>query len=431
MNRQSLLAFQDRHKRVFTILNWSVPALLGILIFCRPFPYTTAITNISFYLAIFIALVLIIFKQINFVFKTPLTYPLIIFLLWSALSIFWSLDRENSINDVQAHLLNHIMLYFLLVSFFYTKKRFNSLAWIVVASATIFSIAGMVYYYIIMDSPITTRFGTLLKNSVHVSVELPGNAIGTLTITAIFICLYFFFHEPYLYRRVAIISCALVAFVATLLTHSRGTLVSLIIAGTILLLIKNKKLVPFFLVAMVVIVTVSPLKSSLDTTSLSQRLKINYVAMEVLKDYPILGIGFGMLTFNNKIDMEAYVKKVPEKYRPTDILGAHNWLLDIAVRIGLVGLILFLSIIFVFGKMCWEIIRYARDSGIRDWGVYLAISFVAYFIIGLSEPVFLFKAPAAIFYIHLAMITILWRLNQDVPEIYDQLETSNKRVFDK
>jgi len=161
----------------------------------------------------------------------------------------------------------------------------------------------------------------------------------------------------------------------------------------------------------------TPLKSRIDIGALKQRMKINYVTYQVIKDYPIAGIGFGMQTFINDVDINSYINSIPKKKRPALIYTPHNWLLSIAVRLGIVGLILFLSIIFIFGKMCWETIRHASDDGIRDWAYCVVISFVAYCTIGIVEPVFLFKSSAIVFYIILAMITILWRLNQGEAEI--------------
>ncbi len=415
MNRQSLLEFQKKYEKLFTVLNYCVFVLLCMFIFCKPFPYTTAITNISFYLAIGIALFLMIFSPGAFTFKTPFTYPLIIFFLWCLLSIFWALNVENTIHDVRAHLLNHIIFYFLLINFFNSKKRLDILAWIIVLSAVFFSVSGMVYYYVILDNPIQSyRFGCGMIKGANASTELPTNFIGTLNITAILFCLYFFFQSSSLYRRMAIILCALASFVVIILTQSRATLAAFVIAGGTMLLLRKKTLLPIFLVAIITLIFVTPFKNRLDTFTIKERFKINYVAYEVLKDYPLKGIGFGMLTFKNSINKdEAYVNKLPQADRPAEIYGPHNWLLDIAVRVGLIGLILFLAILFVFVKMCWKIIRYARDNVIRSWGVYVAIAFWAYFIMGLTEPLFLFRASAMMFYILLGMITILSKLNHE------------------
>ncbi|KFO68031.1 hypothetical protein ER57_06870 [Smithella sp. SCADC] len=414
------MEFQDKHKKLFTVLNYCVFVLLGVFIFCNPLPYTTAITNISFYLAIGIALFLIIFNPSALTFKTPFTYPLVIFFLWCLLSIFWALNVENTINDVRGHLLNHIIFYFLLINFFHSIKRLETLAWIIVLSAAFFSVSGMVYYYVILGNPIQSfRFGGC-GMSKGASAELPTNFVGTLTITAIFFCLYFFFRSSSLYRRMVVILCALASFVAIILTQSRATLAAFVIAGGTMLLLRKKTLLPIFLVAIIILIFVTPLKNRMDAFTIKERLKINYVACEVLKDYPLKGIGFGMLTFKNSINKEAYVNKLPQRDRPAEIYGPHNWLLDIAVRVGLIGLILFLAILFVFVKMCWKTIRHARDDGIRRWGIYVAIAFLAYFIMGLAEPLFYYKASAMMFYILLAMITILSNLNREDRTATDQ-----------
>lgn len=414
MNKQSLLEFQNKHDRFFTILHSCVILLLGIFIFCMPFPYTTAVTNISFYLAILITIILIIFDPTAFIFKTPLTYPLIAFFLWSLLSVLWALNVENTINDVRGHLLNHIVIYFLLINFFNSRKRLEALGWIIVFSAATFSVLGMIYYYIILGNPVQSiRLGGLTAEGVHVSTELPVNMIGTLNITAIFFCLYFFLKAPSLYQRIKISFYALASLAAIILTQCRGTLAALAFAGGTLLLKTKKKLLPLFLFAIVILIFFTPLKYRLNNISLSERLKINYVAYEVLKDYPLKGIGYGLMTFHTKINKGAYMDKLPKKYKPEQIVGPHNLLLDITVRLGIIGLILFLIILFVFTEMCWKTIRQAENTEIRRWGVCLTIAFLAYFIMGLVEPLFILTAPAMIFYIIMAMITILSRLNYE------------------
>lgn len=422
MNRQCLSEFRNKHGWFFTILNYCVLVLLGIFIFCRPIPHMTAIMNISFYLAIVIALFLMILNPGFFAFKAPFTYPLIVFFLWSLLSIFWALNIENTINDVRGHLLNHIIFYFLIINFFHSRKRLETLAWIVVLTAVFFSVIGIVYYYVIIGNQVQSiRLGYLVSNLDNVSTELPVNFIGTLNITAIFFCLYFFSRPSFLCSRIAIILCALVSFVAIFLTQSRGSLVALVFAGsTMLVLIRKKKLLPIFLIAISVVIFLTPFKDRIDKASLIERFKINYVAFEVLKDYPLKGIGFGMMTFNSNINKKVYINKLPEKFRPADIFTPHNWLLDITVRLGLIGLILFLTILFVFVKMCWETIRHAKDDGIRLCGMCVAMAFLAYFVMGLVEPLFLFRASAMMFYIFLGMITILLRLNHETEAIEAQ-----------
>ena len=400
MNKLNFGEFQDKHKSVFTVLDYSVCILLSVFIFCTPFPHTTAITNISFYLAVLIALFLMIFNSGAYKFKTPLTYPLIIFSIWAVGSILWTLNVENTINDLRKHLLNYIAFYFLLINFFHSRKRLEILVWVVVLSSVIFSVLGMVYYYVIMGNAVqSVRFGFLMNNLDNVSTELPVNFIGILNITAILFCMRFFSQESFWYRRIAIILCTLPPFIATILTQSRGSFVALVIACVTLLLIKKRKLLPVFLVAIAFIIFLTPFKDRLDTSSLSERLKINYVTYKVWKDYPLKGIGFGMMTFNNIAHKGGYVAGLPEKYKPMEVNTTHNWLLDITVRLGVIGLILFLTILFAFVKMCWTINRYSSDKGIKLWGVHIAIAFFVYFIMGLSRAFVSFYCVGVDFFI--------------------------------
>jgi undecaprenyl pyrophosphate phosphatase UppP len=83
------------------------------------------------------------------------------------------------------------------------------------------------------------------------------------------------------------------------------------------------------------------------------------------------------------------------------------------VRIGIIGFAVFLLIILVFLRMSWQVIRHARENTIRDLGIYIVIAFLSYCVVGLAEPLFWGAAPAIIFYILLAMMTVLWFLNHD------------------
>jgi O-antigen ligase len=415
---------KSQYHRLFTALFYGVCALVGVFIFFSPFPYTTTITNISFYLAIVMAVTLILFRTFPVIVITPLTFPLILYFLWSCLSLIWALNFENTLNDVRGHLLNYLILFFLLINFFNSKKRLNWLAWIVVVSAVVFSVVGIIFYYVIMDySLMGNRLGGLLADGRYVWNELSVDIIGTLTIPAMLFCFYLYRRVSGLSNKFSLIISAGIIFVATILTQSRGTLTALVVAGFVFLFVKNKKLLPFFLAGIILVFIFSPYKNRIDTRNLFERIKINYIYLQVVKDYPLGGIGFGMRTYLENLDIKNYVNKVPEKFRPTvPIIGPHAWLLDIMVRIGIVGFLLFLLIIFVFSKMSWQVIRNAKDNMIRDMGIYVSIAFIAYFIIGLAEPLFWASASAMIFYILLAMMTILWMLNRDESSVFEKTE---------
>ena len=144
--------------KIFDLLNQSVPVLMGIFIFFNPFPHTTAIKEISFYLSVVIVVVLVLFKRTEFSLKTPLLVPFGLFVFWSFLSIFWALNVENSIHDFYSHLIRYIILYFIIISFFNSKKRLVCFSWVIIISSTAFSVGGLIYYYLMLNNSLSVRF---------------------------------------------------------------------------------------------------------------------------------------------------------------------------------------------------------------------------------------------------------------------------------
>jgi O-antigen ligase len=87
--------------------------------------------------------------------------------------------------------------------------------------------------------------------------------------------------------------------------------------------------------------------------------------------------------------------------------------MDTAARVGLVGLAILLCTLFAFLGMAWRLIRNGRDEFGKYWSLCLMGAFMAFFIHGMSEDT-LTGPPAVILYVIFAMMTILWRM-QDEP----------------
>ena len=405
---------QNTKEKIFKILNLSVPILMGIFIFFNPFSHTTSIKEICFYLSIFIVLILICFKKIDFSFKSPLTLPFALFTAWAFIGLFFALYKENSIHDFYAHLLKYIAIYYILVNFFNSRKRLIILSWIIIISVTIFSIGGLTYFYVILKNPISTRFGF----SQIMNIDL----IGFVTIFAMLLSLRQFRLETQWYRRAILVVCLLGTFAATYLTMSRGSLGAVFIALIVFFVKKNKLLVVFLIIfSLIAVRTVPGLggRFSLQNTLKDVRVGINLTTLEIIKDYPVTGIGFGMRTYgySNFIDLAKYNAKIPPQYQQkTVIRSPHNSFADIAVRTGVGGLALFLFIYFIFVRLGWKMILYGKDNFIKDWGVCIMAAFIGVFVQELFADG-MFGPQAIVLYTIFAMMTILWKLNTEIDSI--------------
>ncbi|MFV9644266.1 MAG: O-antigen ligase family protein [Desulfobacterales bacterium] len=405
---------QNTREKIFKVLNLSVPILMGIFIFFNPFPHTTSIKEICFYGSVIIVLILIYFKKIDFSFKSPLTLPFALFTAWAFIGLFFALDKGNSLHDFRAHLLKYLAIYYILVNFFNSRKRLIILSWIIIISVTIFSIGGLTYFYVILKNPISTRFGF----SQMMNIDL----IGFVTIFAMLLSLRQFRLETQWYRRAILVVCLLGTFAATYLTMSRGSLGAVFIALIVFFVKKNKLLVVFLIIfSLIAVRTVPGLggRFSLKNTLKDIRVGINLTTLEIIKDYPITGIGFGMETYgySDFIDLAKYNAKIPPQYQQkTVIRSPHNSFADIAVRAGVVGLALFLFIYFIFVRLGWKMILYGKDNFIKDWGVCIMAAFIGVFVQELFADG-MFGPQAIVLYTIFAMMTILWKLNTEIDSI--------------
>ena len=203
----------------------------------------------------------------------------------------------------------------------------------------------------------------------------------------------------------------------SILTQTRSAVLALFLA-VIILCFKNKKILVACLGIMVIVTAISPIKDRFLHANLitSLRLDIHGTTLEVIKDFPVIGIGFGMETYRNEnvVNLEQFSRQVPEKYRQSFIHNdPHSMFASVVVRTGLIGFALFLYILFTCFKMCWNCIRHGKDDFITKWGRCVAAVLAAVIVIGIFEP-FFSHMPEVVFYTVLAMITIIWRINQEV-----------------
>lgn len=405
---------QSSKEKIFNILTLSVPILMGIFLFFNPFSHTTAIKEICFYLSVFIVLILICFNKINFSFKSPLTLPFALFTAWAFIGLFFALYKENSIHDFYAHLLKYLAIYYILINFFNSDKRLIILSWIIIVSATIFSIGGMAYFYLVLGKNIAKTRMTFQETSI--------NIIGFVSILALLLSIHLLPRTGMLYKKILLLISLAVTSTITVMTVSFATLIAMVFS-IFVLFPKNKKIVVFVFLLFVTTFVITilafiPAKERISTNYLlnklqnEERIKIWYTYFEIFKDHPISGIGFDMndMWHDQKL-WDKYSDRIPSEYRvPTK--APHGILISTTVRLGLVGLGLFFYILFIFFRMSWIVVKKGKNEFIKSWGLCITAAFVAWFIKGMFEPA-LSHVPAIISYTIFSMMTILWKLTKE------------------
>ena len=406
MRMELNMTTKDNHSTFFSFLATSIPVILGIFVFLIPFPHTTTIKEICYYLSMFLVIVLFLSRKITFSFQTPLAFSGILFVSWCFLGLFSALNPANSIHDLYAHLLKYIFLYFILVNFFDSTRKLLVLSWIIICSASILFVWRLYYHYVTLGASITERFGVCVT-------EVTTNLIGIIVIISISFSIYNIFQAKGWPRKIFFSCCLLPAFAAILLTQTRGALLALFVSSVVLLSARKKILLGIMLlVGGILLVSPAGGRFTRDISD-NPRIKQGLLVWEVVKDYPITGIGFGMQTFAKNLDLQSYNAKLPEKFQKQRILlNPHNMYTDITVRTGIPGIILFLGAMFSFFRMLWLLRQNGTNDSIASWATAVFAAGIPFFIIGFFDPVFS-HYPESILCVVFAMGTVLWRIHED------------------
>ncbi|HOG18398.1 MAG TPA: O-antigen ligase family protein [Syntrophales bacterium] len=399
-------------ERFYAFLNQCIPWLIGIFLFFNPFPHTTAVKEISFYLSLLFFLVLLFARKRGFSFRTPLSIPFALFVIWSCIGLFFALNKPNSFHDIYAHLLKHLFVFYIVVNFFSSEKRFQAILWVFIISTGILIFILLIHEYAILHRPLRELFGLYFP-------EIAPNIIALLTLFSMLLSISLIRDVNPTYRNIVLIASVCLSAFATAATQARSAILAMIGAIAVIFPRRKKILLWFCVITVALAAAFMPIKDRFTLDAMRQKMKDDHrlsiwlCYAEIIKDHPIVGVGFGMQTcYDDKMLMK-YNQRVPEQYRMTHLYNApHNLLVDTATRTGLVGLALFLYILFSFVKMGWHLIRRGRNEFIRDWSLCIMGTFVAVFIQGMFENT-LSGPPAVILYSIFAMMTILWRMQHE------------------
>jgi len=418
METRYFSAILKRKATLEGILVQGIPVFLLTYVFFIPFPHTTAIKEICFYVPLTLTLILIGSNRISFSFKTPLSLPFALFTCWAIIDLYFALDKGNSIHDIYAHLLKYMAFYFMVVNFFDSARKLSLLIWVLIASAVVLSLGSIVYFYIFKGATISGQLGYNFP-------EISPNILSLLLLPAVILSLNCALRTATFGRRMLFIFPLLITVVSLFLTQTRSTFLALILGASILLL-KNIKMLLIVILGIVVIAGIMPgrdrfsVSSIIDKILYTDRIKIGLAFIEIVKDYPVTGIGFGMQTYYDDKMLEKYNSRLPPQFRQeVPHKAPHNILIDISVRLGLVGLALFLYIWFSFIRMSCKLIGKGRTDFVRNWGLCFLSIFIAILIPGMVENTN--SGPPAVFlYTVFALTTITNNLDRQQEPAVDE-----------
>ena len=363
-----------------------VPFLVLINIALNPFPHTTSIREFSYYSSV--ALLIFYFQRYRdwSALKTPFALPVALFTGWAFIGLFWALDVNSSLHDIRSHLLKYIVLFLLLTIFFNSRVKIRLLFWAIVVSVMVSGFHDMYYFYVVGKNTFLTR--------MCIIQQLPCGPMGLMALIALSLVVHLFRTGEGLWGKCVLAVCFGGLFLILFVTQMRSLMVALPFV-ILALFWDNKKLLSAVMLIMIFFILifftqVRPLDNGIQN---ADRLTINYMSLLLIKEHPIIGIGFNIDTPGNKeiIDHEALRARVPQKFKTeaVEYTNPHNIWLGMAVRLGLVGLLFFILIVIKGGMICFAGIKKNDNQELRLTGQLCLCLLVLFSIYGLFNEVFM------------------------------------------
>jgi len=240
------------------------------------------------------------------------------------------------------------------------------------------------------------------------------NVYGTYLLLAIPLaaaCIVYFRH-PLL--KLASMGLTGLLMINLVLTYSRGCYLSLALAVGIFVLIMEKRFVVLFLPAVMAVPLILPpavlnrLLSVVDMTDTSSlfRMSIWQSSVRVLGDFWMTGIGQGAGAYNRVFPYYAFAATVAEH--------SHNLYIQIALELGVLGLLVFIGILACWFRTMVGFLRRNTDFRVRCVAAAMIVAVIAFLFQGLFDHALYNFRVLLTFYVFLGL-GVAFARNCDAP----------------
>ncbi len=348
--------------RTSTLYHWTEMLLaffLVVLVLILPFEKRTAgILNTALYGALGLVVILALARRTTTRIPTPLDLPILALVVIAVLSTLFSIDPLISLKSIHRTLIQFLLVYYVVVYAVNSIERVKLLAFTFLAGSVPVSLYGIFTFFSkkeLIDGRIhstfyhPTRLANYLLFVVAISVLLGAHYRSRKTL------------QKLLYAVFGLGSLCLV------LTTSRGATLSLLLGFLVVFGPRKKWLWLMLTVIIATSIAIVPFQSKhlrfmkvaecfskkVDANMvLGERICLWQSAMRMIKDHPVLGLGYGK-TFNL-----LYKSCYAERGTTQDHSSAHNILLEVALEMGPLGLVVFLWLHILIFVETFRLVRH-------------------------------------------------------------------------
>lgn len=351
-------------EKAHILLNVAFEAGILLFLFLAPIPHTSALKYLSLGLAASAWVGKMVLHKRFLWRRTPLDWFWVVFLAVASIASYFALLPDQSWRFFRREFLIWAGLYFLLIHNLENTAQVKRICAVLLLSLTAVSTVGTIDFF---------RGVGIWKGWRTASIlETPGHAAYfALMLLPLSLAAFFFFDSLPKKLLLALSLAAGGSFL--LMTLSRGAWLGVMVAALLVGILKDRKFLIFLLAAVLLTGVLLPQilisrqqlygrgreKFSAVEKDTGFRLYVWRSALNMIKDHPILGIGPGDNNF-----MAEYPQYMhPQAFPTSRYHNAHNFYLQVAVEMGILGFLAFFSLILATVWAAWKAYRAALVLG--------------------------------------------------------------------
>lgn len=336
---------------------------------------------------------------------TPMSFLITMFV---ALAAFSSLASFNRGKSIQIFVLYAIFAfsYFIIVNTIKTKNQWYNLVTVFAVSGLLVGLYGIYQNFFTEATALSSWVDEEMFEDIGIRVYSTfgnPNVLGQYLVLAIPVVFALCVSAKNIPARIAFFITAAVMGACLVFTWSRAAWVGIVLALGFFVIMKDRRWSTICIVALIILPFILPESiisritsiGNMKDSSTAYRVSVWIASLRMAKDYWLGGIGLGSGAF----------ERIYQNYALNGAgfaLHSHNFYIQLVVEMGILGLIVFLAIIFLSYKQIVSI----KDKNSVNKNVALAIggALIGYLFQGMAENLWYNYRMVLIFWIYIAIL---------------------------
>ena len=338
--------------------------------------------------------------------KTALNLPLLLLFIISCVSIFNSINLPDSLRGGVLRFLQFSFIFLIVAAEIKDRKHIDKIVASLILGLTLISVDEIWQVFSGHDfirgyEPII-NLGMVRATASFKDANTLGIYVSAIAPLILGLAIY---HSKWK-KKAVFIFLSILALAAVALTYSRPTLLAVYVALFFLAIAGKKKVLIAFL-AVFTLLSPFMLPKAVKTVAKDvnynpirfmcndDRIAIYRNSLNMIKAHPYIGVGVNTYMKNYK-----QYKEFPE-YRnvvTSDFLYAHNNFLHMAAEIGLIGLAIFVWLLFKLFREAPSVYRHLQSDYLKAIYLSLMACLIAFLVNGLTESSLYSSRVAPIFW---------------------------------